>query len=142
MGPNRPRKGPNSCKPGPPQPVHRLNPDTIAYIPTPAPTAVASPPAHPPHQPVHLHRQSPAPRRPPPPPSQPRKAPIFQGRFRPNFTLPQKESGKRSSAKSDEKSDRSIRESDQKVTQRVLWPTSFCGTLKFPLKIWGLSPRL
>ena len=46
----------------------------------------------------------------------------------------QKEFGK----KSDEKSDRSIRKSDQKVTERVpktkkmievLLPTSFCGTL-------------
>ena len=57
------------------------------------------------------------------------------------LTLLQKESGKRSLAKKrDEKSDRSIRESDQKVTERapktkkkvieLLLPTSFCGTLK------------
>ena len=57
----------------------------------------------------------------------------------PIFTLPRKESGKRSLAKRDEKSDRSIRKSDQKGTERVpktkkvievLLPTSFCGTLR------------
>ena len=51
------------------------------------------------------------------------------------ITLPQKESGTRNLAKSDEKSHRSVRKSDQKVTKneksdRTPLPTSVCGTLR------------
>ena len=57
------------------------------------------------------------------------------------ITLPQKESGKRSLAKSDEKSDRCIRKSDRKVTESIP-KTKKSDRTPFAKMVMGVVPGL